>query len=76
MKDPFFLYLLKNRIAIFFVIAILALVGYRLAGSITQGVFPNVIFPRVQVTIENGYAPIRQVLFEITKPAEEGLRTV
>ena len=76
MKDSFFLYLLKNKIAIFFLIFILSLIGYELAGNITQGVFPNVFFPRVQVTIENGYAPIKQMLFQITKPAEESIKTV
>ncbi|MCE5272818.1 efflux RND transporter permease subunit [bacterium] len=76
MRRSFFLYLLKNKIAIFIVIFILSLVGYKLAGNITQGVFPNVYFPRVQVTIENGYAPIRQVLFQITKPAEESIKTI
>ena len=76
MKDSFFLYLLKNKIAIFFLIFILSLIGYKLAGNITHGVFPNVFFPRVQVTIENGYAPIKQMLFQITKPSEESIKTV
>ncbi|MCL5019891.1 MAG: efflux RND transporter permease subunit [Patescibacteria group bacterium] len=57
-------------------IIILAFVGYELSGSVTEGVFPNVYFPRVQVTIENGYAPIKQMLFQITKPAEESIKTV
>jgi multidrug efflux pump subunit AcrB len=76
MKETFFLYLLKNKIAIFLLIFILSALGYRLSGNITQGVFPNVFFPRVQVTIEYGFAPIRQVLFGITKPAEESIKTV
>lgn len=76
MKDSFFLYLLKNKIAIFLLIFILSFAGYELSGSITQGVFPNVIFPRVQVTIENGYAPIKQMLFQVTKPAEESIKTI
>jgi heavy metal efflux system protein len=76
MKDSFFLYLLRNKIALFFLVAILSFVGLHLSGNITQGVFPNVIFPRVQVTIEDGYAPIKQMLFQITKPAEESIKTV
>lgn len=76
MNDKFFMYLLKNKIAIFLLIFILAFVGYELSDSITEGVFPNVYFPRVQVTIENGYAPIKQMLFQITKPAEESIKTV
>ncbi|MDP2983766.1 MAG: efflux RND transporter permease subunit [Candidatus Latescibacter sp.] len=76
MRDTFLLYLLKNKIAIFLLIFMLAAVGYHLSGGITQGVFPNVIFPRVQVTIENGYAPIKQMLFQVTKPAEESIKTI
>ncbi len=76
MRDSFFLYLLKNKIAIFLLVFILSAIGLILSGNITQGVFPNVIFPRVQVTIENGYAPIKQMLFQITKPAEESIKTV
>ncbi|MCE5251469.1 efflux RND transporter permease subunit [bacterium] len=76
MKDSFFLYLLKNKIAIFFLVCILAFVGIILSGTITQGVFPNVFFPRVQITIENGFAPIRQMLFQVTKPTEESIKTV
>lgn len=76
MRDSFFLYLLKNKIAIFFLVFILAFIGYELAGNITQGVFPNVIFPRVQVIIENGYSPIKQMLFQVTKPAEESIKTI
>jgi len=76
MNEKFFIYLLKNKIAIFLLILILAFIGYELSDSIPEGVFPNVYFPRVQVTIENGYAPIKQMLFQITKPAEESIKTV
>lgn len=76
MKDKLFTYLIKNKIPVFLVILILSFVGYILAGSIPQGVFPNVFFPRVQVSIENGYTPIKQMLFQVTKPAEESLKTV
>ena len=76
MRDSFFLYLLKNKIALFLMVFILSTVGWFFSRGITQGVFPNVIFPRVQITIENGYAPIKQMLFGITKPAEESIKTV
>jgi heavy metal efflux system protein len=76
MKESFFLYLLRNRIAIFLMVFILSCIGLVFSGGITQGVYPNVIFPRVQITIENGYAPVRQMLFQVTKPAEESIKTV
>ena len=78
MKEQkgFFLYILKNKLAIFIIIFLLAAVGYKLSFSIPKGVFPNVFFPRIEVSIENGYAPIKQMLFSVTKPSEEALKTV
>ena len=72
----FFLYILKNKLAIFIIIFLLAAVGYKLSSGIPKGVFPNVFFPRIEVSIENGYAPIEQMLFSVTKPSEEALKTV
>ncbi len=72
----FFLYILKNKIAILLIIFLLAAIGYKISNSIPKGVFPNVFFPRIEVSIENGYAPIKQMLFSITKPSEEALKTV
>ncbi|MBF0547242.1 MAG: efflux RND transporter permease subunit [Candidatus Riflebacteria bacterium] len=76
MNDNFFLYLLRNKIAIFLVIFILSFVGYIVSESIPQGVFPNVFFPRIEVNIDLGFTPIRQMLFQVTKPAEESLKTI
>ena len=72
----FFLYILKNKLAILLIIFLLAGVGYRLSSSIPKGVFPNLFFPRIEVSIANGYAPIKQMLFAVTKPSEEALKTV
>ncbi len=72
----FFLYILKNKLAVILIILLLAASGYKLSSSIPQGVFPNVFFPRIEVTVENGYAPIAQMLFSVTKPSEEALKTV
>jgi Cation/multidrug efflux pump len=55
---------------------LLAIIGYYTSNSITKDIFPNVYFPRVEVAIENGYTPTKQMLLEITKPAEESLKTV
>ncbi|MCL5774315.1 MAG: efflux RND transporter permease subunit [Firmicutes bacterium] len=76
MKDSFFASVLKHKISIFMIVLLLAFVGYRMSPTISQGVFPNVFFPRVNVTIENGYAPVNQMLFQITRPVEESLKTV
>ncbi len=78
MKEQkgFFLYILKNKLAIFITIFLLAAIGYKLSFSIPKGVFPNVFFPRIEVSIENGYTPIKQMLFSVTKPSEEAFKTV
>lgn len=74
--NGFFLYILRNKLAVFLVILLLAAFGYKLSSAIPQGVFPNVFFPRIEVSIENGYAPIEQMLFSVTKPSEEALGSV
>lgn len=76
MKAEFFLRLLKNKLAIFLIIILFSFIGYRLSTNIPQSIFPNVFFPRIQVTIENGYTPIKQMLFQVTKSSEEKLKSV
>lgn len=75
-NNKFFLYILGNKLAIFLIIFILAIIGYKTSLSMTKGVFPNVFFPRIEVTILNGYAPIKRMLYTVTKPSEEALKTV
>lgn len=76
MKEKFFINILKHKFAVFLIIILFSITGYFLSGQISQGVFPNVFFPRIQVTIENGYTPMKQMLFQVTKPSEEKLKSV
>jgi CzcA family heavy metal efflux pump len=64
-----------SRPIIFFTIA-LALVGGFLAFSIPVSVFPSTDFPRVVIGVDNGVAPIDQMLVTITKPLEEAVNSV
>ncbi|HHE05846.1 MAG TPA: efflux RND transporter permease subunit, partial [Epsilonproteobacteria bacterium] len=75
-KKGFYLYILKNKLAIILIITLLALVGYKLSNTIPKGVLPNIFFPRIEVIIDNGHAPISQMLYTVTKPSEEALKTV
>lgn len=75
-EKGFYLYILKNKLAIILIIALLAGVGYKLSGTIPKGVLPNIFFPRIEVSIDNGHSPISQMLYSVTKPAEEALKTV
>src|ERR1700687_4515010 len=61
---------------IIFVILTLIAVGIYLATTIPVAVFPEVDFPRVLVGIDNGVAPIDQMLVTVTRPIEEALNTV
>jgi len=75
-KKDFYHYILKNKLAIILIISLLTTVGYKLSTTIPQGVLPNIFFPRIEVSIDNGHSPISQMLYSVTKPSEEALKTV
>ena len=64
-----------SRPILFFTIA-LAAVGAYLAFSIPISVFPSTNFPRIVIGVDNGVAPIDQMLVTITRPIEEGVNSV
>src|SRR6195256_1780196 len=61
---------------IIFVILTMVAVGVYLALTIPVAVFPEVDFPRIVVGVDNGVAPIDQMLVTVTRPVEEALNTV
>jgi len=61
---------------IIFVILTLVAVGVYLARTIPIAVFPETEFPRIVVGVDNGVAPIDQMLVTVTKPIEEAVNTV
>src|SRR6266849_6768379 len=61
---------------IIFVILTLVAAGIYLASTIPVAVFPEVDFPRVVVGVDNGVAPIDQMLVTVTRRIEEALNTV
>ncbi len=62
--------------SIIFVILTLIAVGVYLAFTIPISVFPQTNFPRIVIGIDNGVAPIDQMLVTVTKPIEETVRSV
>ena len=62
--------------SILFIIATLIAAGVYLAFTIPISVFPQTNFPRIVIGIDNGVAPIDQMLVTVTKPIEEAVRTV
>lgn len=57
-------------------IVALAVVGGYLAFSIPIAVFPETSFPRIVVGVDNGVAPIDQMLVTVTRPIEEAVNSV
>ena len=51
-------------------------VGIYLASSIPVAVFPSTDFPRVVIGVDNGVAPIDQMLVTVTRPIEEAVNSV
>jgi CzcA family heavy metal efflux pump len=61
---------------IIFVILTMVAVGIYLALTIPVAVFPETQFPRIVVGVDNGVAPIDQMLVTVTRPIEEAVNTV
>ena len=61
---------------IIFVILTLVGIGIYLAFTIPIAVFPETNFPRIIVGVDNGVAPIDQMLVTVTRPIEDAVNTV
>src|SRR5580704_17575500 len=54
----------------------LSVAGALAATSLPVGLFPQVAFPRVQVSLDSGDRPADQMAQLVTRPVEEALRQV
>jgi CzcA family heavy metal efflux pump len=61
---------------IIFVILTMVAVGVYLSLTIPVAVFPETDFPRIVVGVDNGVAPIDQMLVIVTRPIEEAVNSV
>jgi CzcA family heavy metal efflux pump len=61
---------------VIFVIVTLIAGGIYLAKTIPVAVFPSTDFPRVVIGVDNGVAPIDQMLVTVTRPIEEAVNSV
>ncbi len=59
-----------------FLIVVLAAIGGYLAWTIPIAVFPTTNFPRIVIGVDNGVAPIDQMLVTVTRPIEDAVNTV
>ncbi|HTB16739.1 MAG TPA: efflux RND transporter permease subunit, partial [Bryobacteraceae bacterium] len=62
--------------SIIFVILTMVGAGVYLAFNIPIAVFPETNFPRIVVGVDNGVAPIDQMLVTVTRPIEQALNSV
>src|SRR5512135_2655048 len=58
------------------IIFVILAAGAYLALNIPVAVFPETAFPRIVVGVDNGVAPIDQMLVTVTRPIEEAVNTV
>lgn len=66
----------RHRRSLLFLALMLAIGGLVSALRLPVALFPNVAFPRVQVSIDAGDRPADQMAIEVTTPAEEAVRRV
>ncbi|MCX7515234.1 efflux RND transporter permease subunit [Frateuria hangzhouensis] len=70
------LWMQRHRRSLLFLALMLTLGGLASALRMPVALFPNVAFPRVQVTVDAGDRPADQMAVEVTRPVEEAIRRV
>lgn len=66
----------RHRRSLLFLVLMLAMGGMASAVLMPVALFPNVAFPRVQLTLDAGDRPADQMAIEVTTPIEDALRRV
>ncbi|RDS79707.1 AcrB/AcrD/AcrF family protein [Dyella monticola] len=66
----------RHRRSLFFLVLMLAIGGIASAVYMPVALFPNVAFPRVQLSLDAGDRPADQMAIEVTTPIEDALRRV
>jgi CzcA family heavy metal efflux pump len=66
----------RHRRSLLFLALMLAIGGLASALRMPVALFPNVAFPRVQVSLDAGDRPADQMAVEVTTPVEEAIRRV
>ena len=70
------LWLQRHRRSVLFLVLLLAAGGILSAFKLPVGLFPDVSFPRVVVSVDAGVRPTRQMVLQVTQPLEEAIRRV
>ena len=65
-----------HRRSILFLLALLVAGGIASALKLPVALFPQISFPRIDVTLDAGDRPADQMALEVTWPVEEAIRAV
>jgi multidrug efflux pump subunit AcrB len=66
----------RRRRSLLTLLSLLIIAGAASAAFMPVGLFPNVRFPRISVTIDAGDQPIAQTEATVTRPVEQALRSI
>lgn len=66
----------RRRRSLLTLLSLLIIAGAASAAFMPVGLFPNVRFPRISVTIDAGDQPIAQTEATVTRPIEQSLRSI
>ncbi|MBS0273775.1 MAG: efflux RND transporter permease subunit [Proteobacteria bacterium] len=66
----------RHRRSILFLLFVAAIGGVFGGVNLPVALFPNVAFPRVRVTLDAGDRPAETMVAEVTRPAEQAVRSV
>ena len=69
-------WLLAHRRSVLFLVLTAVLLGGVAAWRLPVGLFPQIDFPRVVVSVDAGDLPVERMVSEVTRPLEEALRSV
>lgn len=65
-----------HRRSILFLFSILVIAGAFSLFKMPQGMFPNISFPRISVSVEAGDQPADQMVIDVTRKLEQALRPI
>ncbi len=69
-------WLFAHRRSILFLVIVATILGAVAAWRLPVGLFPNIDFPRVVVSVDAGDRPVERMVVEVTRPLEEAIREV
>ncbi|MDE2422846.1 MAG: efflux RND transporter permease subunit [Betaproteobacteria bacterium] len=70
------LWIQKHRRSLLFLIVLLVISGIYNSFRLPVALFPNIDFPRVEISVSAGDMTAEQMIFQVTKPVEEAIRLV